>query len=431
MHINELNSNFWLVTAEAPRQLSVFEQKENTSLNIINWGSDNLYPQELIRIVGESPILTACIETRVKYMAGDGLVASKDSDFAKRILSILNFDVWEQICYSWQYFDTASLHLKFNLNGKISGISNQETSTVRLGEPKADGTIDFAKISAAWALSKRQQKFAPKNIDLYDKIKTSEKVTAFNTQVTEDPTKLSDFQKWNGALHLVRRRRPGQLYYSNPKYAAALGWGYVDGQIQKFHSHNVDNNFTPGFILYVPFSLDGVNEKGKSKKEAFKQEVKEKWLGAENAGEPAILYGKTPESAPQIIPFASNGNDKLYLAISNLIVDHICTVTGVPPALANIQVSKGMNASKDFIINEFDKFLNTEIKPDQNKVLEAINELIKEFDGYDDTVLSVSNSRPLSYIPEAFKDDYTEDERRAANGYEPKKIEGGQNDGVL
>lgn len=420
MHIQELNSNFWVVTAKAPEALTVYEQLENTSLKIINWGRSNKYPQELISAVGSSPIATACLDARVKYMAGDGIVVDRETDFSRKMLEVFNFDNWEQICYSWQWFEECALHLKFDLNGWIVDIINQEASTVRLGIPNAKNEIKRAMISASWELERKLQKYKAKAIDLYSPLETKAKIEKFSSEIAEGKRTIEEFQEWNGALKIIRRKRPGQLYYPSPKYASAIGWIYVDGQVQVFHSTNVDNNFTPGFILYVPFSLEGKTDDGRSKKEAFKQEIRDKWLGADKAGEPAILYGKTPESAPQIIPFSSNGNDKLYIAISDLIVDHICTVTAVPPAIANIQVSKGLNASKDYIINEFDKFLNTEIKPDQNRVLEEINKLIKNFAGYDGTKLSVSNSRPLAYIPEAFKDDYTEDERRESNGYQPK-----------
>ena len=422
MHITELNSQFWLVTAQAPESLSVFDQKENTSLKVINYGDKNDYPQELIRIVSESPIATACLDTRAKYMTGDGLIADKDTDFSKKILKNLNFDVWEQICYSWQWFEGVGLHLKFSLNSDITNIENQEFSTIRLGLPtKQNEKIRYAKLSESWEQEKKYSKFKAKEILLYNEAEISAFLKDFNQQFDEGKKTADDFREWNGALDIVRRRRPGQLYYPNPIYSSANGWIYVDGQIQKFHSKNIDNNFTPGFIVYVPFDLSGKDDKGRDKKDAFKEEIKKQWLGAENAGEPAVLYGKTPESAPQIIPFSSNGNDKLYLALQSLIVDNICTATKVPPALANIRVEGGINTNKDFIINEFDKFLNTEIKPDQNRVLERLNTLIQKVEGYDGTKLSVSNSRPLAYIPDAFKDDYSLGERRESNGYPKEK----------
>ncbi len=424
MHITELNQNFWMVTAKAPTGLSVFDQKENATQKIINYGDDNRYPQELIKIVGGSPIMTACLDTKAKYLAGDGLYMVDangkeiENEFTKKVLRIYNPNNWEQICLSWAWFEAVGFHFKFDLNGFIVEVLNQEFSTIRLGLPDADNRIKAAYLSQAWQLEKRIEKFKAKHIDIYDEVSTAAKIKAF-----ADASKTKEFAKWNGALQIVRRRRPGQLYYPNPKYASALGWGYVDGQIQVFHSNAVDNSFAPGFILYIPFSLDGVDENGKPLKARMREEVEEAWTGAENGGKPAILYGPNKESTPQILPFTNGGTDKLYIALQNLLKENICIATSTPPVLANIPMEGGLNTNKEYVINEFDRYLNTEIKPDQTRLLEPMNHSIKKMQGYAGEKLLVSNSRPLAYIPDSQLNDYTEAERRESNGYAPKETE--------
>lgn len=424
MHISELNEKFWLVTAEAPKQLSVFSQKENTSQKIINFGSDNQYPQEILRVNGSSPIATACLDARANYTAGDGLYMvdsegkNVDDLFSKKILQdFYNSYTWEQICYSWAWFEAAGIKYKFDLNGKIVGVSSQEFSTVRLGMPDEEDHISYAMISPSWSLEKNDKKFKAKKIDLWNKDFIQKKIQEFGVDAKA-------FGEWTGALHIIRRRRPGQIYYPNPKHASALGWAYVDGKIQLFHSTAVDNSFSPGFILYIPFSLDGVDENGVSKKVRMREEVKSAWMGAENAGEPAMLYGPNKDAAPQIIPFTNNGNDKLYLALQDLITKNICIANSVPPVLANIPIDGGLNTNKEYIINEFDKWLNTDIKRDQARLLEGINSTLPLIDGYvEGYKLMVSNSRPLAFIPNNQLSDYTEAERRESNGYAPKETE--------
>lgn len=420
MHITELSDKFWMVTAKAPEQLSVFDQKENTAQKIINFGDDNRYPQELLKISGASPILTACLDTRAKYIVGDGLYVVDASGkevndtFAQKALSIYNKSNWEQIAYSWAWFEAVGLHYTFDLNGKLTGVGNQEFSTIRLGIPDKNNKINCAYLSAAWQLEKKQEKFKAKKIDLYDSVETQKKIESLNDNI-------EDFKKWNGALNIVRRRRPGQLYYPNPKYAAALGWAYVDGKIQVFHSNAVDNSFTPGGILYIPFSLDGVDENGVPLKKKMREQV-ENMTGAEHAGEMPIVYGPNKESSPQFIPFATNANDQLYIALQKLLKENICIATSTPPALAKIPIEGGLNTHKEYIINEFDVFLNTEIKPDQNRLLETINDSLKLIEGCAGHQMKVSNSRPLAFIPDNQLADYTEEERREANGYAPKEV---------
>jgi hypothetical protein len=426
MNLKGLGNNFFLIEAKAPTQLTPFNQRENTNLNIINFGTNNKFPNELIAIINESPIATACVATKAKYMTGDGIVVAGETPFAKRLAAIITNRKWESICNGFAPFEAVGLRYKFNGNGNIIDILPTDYASIRLGLPNTDDEIHKAFVSKNWPLYQGKSKvnrdlYTPKEIDIWRGEKT---VREIQELADAEPLAIKDHK---GALKIVRRERPGQLYYTNPKIASAQGWIYVDGQVQIFHVRNVDNGFNPNMLIYVPFDLSGVDEEtGESKMEAFKKQVKDKWLGAENGGTPAVLQGMDKESAPQIIPFQNNGNDKLYISLADLIVDHICTVTSTPPIIANIRVSKGLSHSAQDIINEFDKYLFSEVRPDQNLLLEAINEDLKHWEGYDkamdvDTKLMVSNSRPLQYIPDNQMNDYTEDERRAANGYEPKK----------
>ncbi len=422
MHITEISEQFWMVTAKAPKELSVYAQKVNTSLKIINYGDNNEYPQELLNISSGSPIMMACLDARAKYMAGDGLYMVDalgnpiDNEFSRKMLRIYNRDAWEQMCYSWTWFEGVGINYKFDLNGKITEAVPMEFSTIRLGEPDEHNHIDYAMLSASWPLSKkRDKKFNPEKIDLYD-------TKLIEHKVSEGEKNAIGFKEWKGVLEIIRRKRPGQLYYPNPKYSSALGWGYVDSQIQVFHSTAVDNSFAPGFILYIPFSLDGVDENGKPLKKKMREEVEEAWLGGENGGKPAIIYGKDKENTPQILPFTTNANDQLYIALQKLLKENICIATSVPPVLANIPMEGGLNTNKEYIINEFDKFLNTEIKPDQERLLEPMNKRLPMYDGWNGEKFKVSNSRPLAFIPDNQLNDYTEAERRDANGYAPKEV---------
>jgi hypothetical protein len=409
-----------MFSAKAPADLSVFNQTDDTANKIVRYGKDNNFPQELIKAVQSSPIANACVETHAKFLYGDGLYfetpTGEETDFSKRLKEIFNESVYQRICYDMAYFESLGLIMKWDLNGYLKSVKSQDFSTIRLGIPNKDFEITFAKLSSNWQQETKDRRYKAVPIDLYNDIETKAKISNFSEQ-----SLYEDFSKWNGTLKYIRRYKPGQVYYSQPKYASALKWIYADGQIQNFHANNVDNSFAPAFIVYVPYKLTGEDENGKDMKESLREYIADRLTGADNGGKFAILDGSSKEGSIQIIPFSQSTSHEMYITLSNLIRDHIATAFQVPSILAGIQVSGKLGTAKE-IADSSIYYQNAVIKHDQNLLMYEMNALAKLMDGYDGTTISVSNSIPLAFVAESFANAFTEDEIREAFGYGAKEV---------
>jgi hypothetical protein len=409
-----------MFSAKAPADLSVFNQTDDTANKIIRYGKDNNFPQELIKAVQSSPIANACVETHAKFLYGDGLYfetpTGEETDFSKRLSEVFNESSYQRICYDMAYFESLGLIMKWDLNGYLKGVKSQDFSTIRLGIPNKDFEITFAKLSSNWQQETKDRRYKAVPIDLYDDIETKAKISNFIEQ-----SLFEDFSKWNGTLKYIRRYKPGQVYYSQPKYASALKWIYADGQIQNFHANNVDNSFAPAFIVYVPYKLTGVDENGKDMKDSLRDYISDRLTGADNGGKFAILDGSSKEGSIQIIPFSQSTSHEMYITLSNLIRDHIATAFQVPSILAGIQVSGKLGTAKE-IADSSIYYQNAVIKHDQNLLMYEMNALATLMDGYDGTIIKVSNSIPLAFVAESFAAAFTEDEIRDAFGYGAKEV---------
>jgi hypothetical protein len=409
-----------MFSAKAPADLSVFNQTDDTANKIVRYGKDNNFPQELIKAVQSSPIANACVETHAKFLYGDGLYfetpTGEETDFSKRLSEVFNESVYQRICYDMAYFESLGLIMKWDLNGYLKSVKSQDFSTIRLGIPNKDFEITFAKLSSNWQQETKDRRYKAVPIDLYNDIETKAKISNFS-----ENSLYEDFSKWNGTLKYIRRYKPGQVYYSQPKYASALKWIYADGQIQNFHANNVDNSFAPAFIVYVPYKLTGEDENGKDMKESLREYIADRLTGADNGGKFAILDGSSKEGSIQIIPFSQSTSHEMYITLSNLIRDHIATAFQVPSILAGIQVSGKLGTAKE-IADSSIYYQNAVIKHDQNLLMYEMNALAKLMDGYDGTTISVSNSIPLAFVAESFANAFTEDEIREAFGYGAKEV---------
>ena len=420
MELTQISDNYFMFSAKAPADLSVFNQTDDTANKIVRYGKDNNFPQELIKAVQSSPIANACVETHAKFLYGDGLYfetpTGEETDFSKRLKEIFNESVYQRICYDMAYFESLGLIMKWDLNGYLKSVKSQDFSTIRLGIPNKDFEITFAKLSSNWQQETKDRRYKAVPIDLYNDIETKAKISNFSEQ-----SLYEDFSKWNGTLKYIRRYKPGQVYYSQPKYASALKWIYADGQIQNFHANNVDNSFAPAFIVYVPYKLTGEDENGKDMKESLREYIADRLTGADNGGKFAILDGSSKEGSIQIIPFSQSTSHEMYITLSNLIRDHIATAFQVPSILAGIQVSGKLGTAKE-IADSSIYYQNAVIKHDQNLLMYEMNALAKLMDGYDGTTISVSNSIPLAFVAESFASAFTEEEIREAFGYGAKEV---------
>jgi hypothetical protein len=410
-----------MFTAKAPADLSVFNQTDDTANKIVRYGKDNNFPQELIKAVQSSPIANACVETHAKFLYGDGLYfetpTGEETDFSRKLSEVFNESMFQRICYDMAYFESLGLIMKWDLNGFLKSVKSQDFSTIRLGIPNKDFEITFAKLSSNWQQETKDRRYKAVPIDLYNDIETKAKISNYNTN-----SLYEDFSKWNGTLKYIRRYKPGQVYYSQPKYASALKWIYADGQIQNFHANNVDNSFAPAFIVYVPYKLTGVDENGVDMKDSLRDYISDRLTGADNGGKFAILDGSSKEGSIQIIPFTQSTSHEMYITLSNLIRDHIATAFQVPSILAGIQVSGKLGTAKE-IADSSIYYQNAVIKHDQNLLMYEMNALAKLMDGYDGTIIKVTNSIPLAFVADSFAGAFTEDEIREAFGYSPKKVE--------
>jgi hypothetical protein len=420
MELTQISDNYFMFSAKAPADLSVFNQTDDTANKIVRYGKDNNFPQELIKAVQSSPIANACVETHAKFLYGDGLYfetpTGEETDFSKRLSEIFNESVYQRICYDMAYFESLGLIMKWDLNGYLKSVKSQDFSTIRLGIPNKDFEITFAKLSSNWQQETKDRRYKAVPIDLYNDIETKAKISNFIEQ-----SLFEDFSKWNGTLKYIRRYKPGQVYYSQPKYASALKWIYADGQIQNFHANNVDNSFAPAFIVYVPYKLTGEDENGKDMKESLREYIADRLTGADNGGKFAILDGSSKEGSIQIIPFSQSTSHEMYITLSNLIRDHIATAFQVPSILAGIQVSGKLGTAKE-IADSSIYYQNAVIKHDQNLLMYEMNALATLMDGYDGTIIKVSNSIPLAFVAESFASAFTEDEIREAFGYGAKEV---------
>lgn len=418
-----VSEGVYLFEAKAPVKPPLATIKKNSKYNVLDFGRNNNFPQELIRAINSSPTARACAKSHAKFIAGDGFVypelETTDPNYKvfQQIAKFLDSSTLQRIAYDYAFFEAVTLHFIFDLNGELAAVKHVDTSTFRLSEPDEDGIIRKCKLSADWENTTGVYSHLnrPIEYDLFDPIHTRETIASMNPE---------DFKDWGGAIAYFKRYAPGQPYYTTPSWSASLNYVYTDGQIQDFHANNIDNAFMPSVLFFVPGELKGeveVDGVKMSKKDAFKSYIESKLSGAENAGKPAVVYG--PEgSAPTVTQFNANTNHELFITLEKLITEAITRAFQIPQVLAGIKTAGQLGTSNE-IANSIELYYNTVIKDDVN-FIESITDLITSlWQGYVPTEerIKIANSKPFNYIDTAYKEAFAIGEIRESAGYNWEK----------
>lgn len=411
IQLEKLAENIYTFEAKAPVKPPLASITKNVKFNILNYGKNNNFPQELIRAVNNSPTARACAKSHAKFIAGDGFVLDETDPFETILASrYLTSELLARMSYDYAYFETICLHLQFNIKGELVAMKHVDASTVRLGEPEQDGVIRRCKISSNWEETSGKYAYlnTPVEYDLYDPIHTKETIASM-----QDP---AAFQAWRGAIVYAKRYAPGQPYYVTPSWSASLNWAYADGEIQNFHANNIDNAFMPSVLVYVPGELKGTMPNGKTKKEGFKEHLEDELGGSKNAGKMAVLYGKEG-SQPTITQFNANSNHELFISLSNLITEAITRAFQIPQILAGIKTAGQLGTSNE-ISNSIELYYNTVIKDDVNFITALLDDLVKWIPNCPERYeVKIANSKPFNYIDATIIDNFTKGEIRESAGY--------------
>lgn len=188
--------------------------------NIIKWGSNNLFPDDILYLYWNSPTLQGILNRKTKLTAGqtytfsnpDAEFFAKDIHFQKLFNKcILDFYLYN--CFSLQIITKT-------FENKIADVKYQDTSLIRL-----DDNISKINLSSNWASSKQP-------IIIVDRFYMD--------------------QELKDGFYFYTQEMPGLCSYPNPSWYS--GWSSIEGEINTIQvsANLVKNSFMPSGIMTVP-----------------------------------------------------------------------------------------------------------------------------------------------------------------------------------
>jgi hypothetical protein len=310
----------------------------NESQGYIEYGAADSFPQFLLDSVRGSHTASACIDTIISFIQGDGF-----TDTSLNNIQVNPVQDWQSlhsgVSQDEGYYEGFYLNIRYNPQGLISYINKLPFENCRLGEPcEETGLIKTIHYNPYYGTADYKR----------------EETVVFpvfnpNLALEQMETAIELEQKYLGQVLFIKEERPDNKWYPIPYYWSGFRWFDVERKVGEFHNTNLDNNFFSPGILKIVGDPQEVIEEHKNKDgdvirtvtagDSFNKMMSDYFSGSENAGKFMVLWSELKDQFPEVEAFPANTNDQLFVTLQNLAVDNIVIACSVPPILGNIQVS--------------------------------------------------------------------------------------------
>jgi len=320
---------------------------EDAKKDFVAFGTNNLFYDELIDVYLNSPTSHSTITGIVNQIVGKGLHAhnaSKKPDEFAQFKSLFKAKDLKKIALDYKLLGEAAIQVSY-LQKKVVKVSHFNRETLR-----AEKCDDKGAINAYY--------YHPKWKDYKD-----------GDNLTRIPVFGSGAKN---EIYIIRRHIPSMHYYSVPDYIGSLNYGKLECSISEFLVNEVENSFSGSKL--VSFANGSPSVEGMRK---IKQEITDKLTGVH--GEKVIVsFSDSVENKTTIEDINPPNSAEVYQYISEecsrkLMIGHRIT----SPLLVGIRDtgnSLGNNAEE--IQNAHNLFENLVIKPYQNDIIDAVDDIL-------------------------------------------------------
>jgi len=161
----------------------------------------------------------------------------------------------------------------------------------------------------------------------------------------------------------------GQDIYPLPSYISIMNDAFLDGEISLLQKSNIQNSIWPSIGVRVPRQFETEAEV-----EIFKAGLTSK-QGAENAGKVMVVSGSGFDNTPEIVSMAANNNDQLFDSTIESILNKICFAHGINPSIMGIKIAGSLGNSEELQMS-YSIFEKNIIKPLRSELTEIFNDLL-------------------------------------------------------
>lgn len=227
----------------------------NRGRDIINYDSDNAYPQRVLQVLMASSTGVACSNLYAKFIYGNGftdldiqnLIINRKQQTAGQLLRLISKD--------YARFGLFAIHVNYNANYEIAEFTRIDPRYVRFGLPDTNEFIPKIAVYNDWALD-NYKVIKRKEIDYINVYNPKKEAVQKQIEVA------GGINKYKGQVLYFTGHE--QTYPVAP-HDSVLDDLEIDAKISRHSLNELDKGFMAKHILKVPFEFENDEQRQKFK----------------------------------------------------------------------------------------------------------------------------------------------------------------------
>tara|TARA_R110001606_G_scaffold377768_1_gene537000 strand:+ start:2252 stop:4015 length:1764 start_codon:yes stop_codon:yes gene_type:complete len=344
-----MESNFKFV------QLSSYTSpvvSENARKGWVEYGDDNNYFKYLIDRYNGSPTNNAVISGVIDMIFGEGIDATdsaKNPEGYLQLRKLIKDSELKKVINDYYMLGNGAFQLIYNKDkSKIVEVYHMPVETLRAEKCNDEGEVEAYYYAYNWSEVRSK--------------KSVERIPAFGCGEQGDKVEILYFRPY----------RSGSYYYSPVDYQGALPYAELEGEVANYHINNIKNGLAPSMIVNFNNGVPPEEER-----DNIESQIKQKWGGTSNAGKFILAFNDSAETSASIeaVQLSDAHNQYEFLSRESqqkVLVGHRIT----SPMLFGVKDQTGLGNNADEIKTAFTLFDNSVIRPKQNQVITALDDIL-------------------------------------------------------
>lgn len=284
------------------------------------YGSDNLYPQNLIDITNASGTAKLCLGRYHQFIEGYGFNNEDLSEMAVNKDGVLMDDLLHLVAGDVARFGGFALHVNYNVLGQITEINFVPFEQCRLAETDDAGYVSQIFVHEDWRGNKTR---GGKRLLVEER--NIKKFPIFNPNpeiVMQQIENCGGIDEYNGQILWVSM--DGKCQYPTPIYDAVITEISTDEGLGNIKYRNVRNNFLISCMMVAKKGTPIIDENGREEERQMISDDDLKAFQGDTKGS-KILYVELEnnEDEPKVVPFPTRNFDKEFSVTDASVVERI------------------------------------------------------------------------------------------------------------